>query len=404
MAHIITQQDLDILNQSTQEVFLYLEVLNQDYKILDEIQGEVISANFSIDANSDVRRTCSFQIHVTDSSFLLSEDSKIWLNRLFRAYIGYRHIRTGEIVKYNQGIYVPNTYSYSYNYSDNTLSLDGSDLMVRLTSDYGGQLTDTSIISQEKGVNIRTAMIDTLDYFGKIKKYLIGDIGAEITPTEDTPDPRLLPYEIKISYGSAILELLTELRDVWVGWEIFFDVDGTFVCQMIPNCAEDPIYISETVWDKIVISEQTTVNQSDIKNHIVIYGETISTGENAGKQIKGEAKEENPESPFAISKIGDLISVKSDDVYSKIYSDDYANQRAEYELYLAAKINDSISLECLLIPWLEVNQKVSYRSQQTNEVHEYIVKSISFEVGKGTMSVEMMRFYPEFPDIVTYSK
>lgn len=397
MAYQITQNDLDILDQSSHEIYLYVELLNKDMKIIDEIQGVIINASFSIDADSDIRRTCTFSIHVLDSTFYLTENSRVWLDKFFRVYIGYRHIRSGQILKYNLGIYLPDVYSYSYSYEENILSLDGVDMMAKLMGDYGSVIPEQSIIVKA-GENIRQVMIDTITQLGGIKTYLIGDIGAEITPTDEVPDPRILPYDIELGIDSSVYDLLVELRDVWVGWEFFFDVNGTFICQLIPNGENDPISVTDTIWQKICISESTEINRTDIKNHIVVYGET----KDDGTQIKGEAKDENPESPFSINKIGDIIAVKSDGDFAKIFSNDYANQRADYELYLAARINDTISIQTVLLPWLDVNLKVTYTSQETGETHDYLTKSISFDAGNGVMDISMMRFYPQYPQIIHY--
>lgn len=398
MAHQISQTDLDILGQSTQEIYLYVEILNKEMKILDEIQGSVINANFTIDANSDIRRTCDFSIYVLNSTLQLTEDSKVWIDKMFRVYLGYKHIRSNEIVKYKMGIYLPNSYSYSYSYENKHLSLSGVDLMAKFLSSHGGTLPDMSVVVKE-GENIREVMIRTVKDLGHINKYIIGDIGAEITPTEDTPDPKLLPYDIELGVGSSIYDLLVELKNVWVGWEIFFDEDGTFICQLIPNGDDDPTLFGDEIWKQLIISDSNNnIDVENIKNHIVVYGET----KDDGTQIKGEAKDENPDSPFAISKIGDIVDVKSDAEYEKIFSDDYARQRAEYELYLSTRLNDTVSLECVTIPWLEVNTKVSYTPYNQNVPLDFLIKTISFEASSGTSSIEMIRFYPEFPKIINY--
>ncbi len=110
----------------------------------------------------------------------------------------------------------------------------------------------------------------------------------------------------------------------------------------------------------------------------------------------------NPESPFTIDKIGERIKVCNSGDYEKIYTDELALQRAEYELYLGARLTDNISVECLLIPWLDVNQKVSYTAHLASEKkpQQYMISSINYELGSGTMTVKMARFYPYYPNTV----
>ena len=78
-------------------------------------------------------------------------------------------------------------------------------------------------------------------------------------------------------------------------------------------------------------------------------------------------------------------------------TDDLAQQRANYELYMHTNMNDSITLSCVSFPWLDVNTLVSYTLQRTGETRQYLVKSFSygFDVDD-SMSITMIRYYPEY--------
>lgn len=110
----------------------------------------------------------------------------------------------------------------------------------------------------------------------------------------------------------------------------------------------------------------------------------------------------NPESPFTISKIGEKPKVCSSGDYSKIYTDELALQRAEYELYLSSRLTDNITLNCILIPWLDVNNKISYMPKDSKDhtVNQYMISNIGFDIGSGTMKVKMSHFYPFYPNTV----
>lgn len=110
----------------------------------------------------------------------------------------------------------------------------------------------------------------------------------------------------------------------------------------------------------------------------------------------------NPESPYTISKIGERIKVCDGGDYSKIYTDELALQRAEYELYVSSRLTDSLSIDCILIPWLDVNNKISYTANMTKDhtAQQYMINAISFDIGDGTMRIKMSRFYPYYPNTV----
>lgn len=91
--------------------------------------------------------------------------------------------------------------------------------------------------------------------------------------------------------------------------------------------------------------------------------------------------------------------------YDNIYSDDLAQQRARYEIYLKARLHDSITINTAPIYWLDVNQIIDYTlPNNTTEENDYwLVKSISTEVSTdGTQSINAIRYYPEFSDISLY--
>ena len=46
------------------------------------------------------------------------------------------------------------------------------------------------------------------------------------------------------------------------------------------------------------------------------------------------------------------------------------------------------------MPFADVNIKVSYRRNDTGEINQYIVKSISHDISNGVTSWGLMKFYP----------
>ena len=67
--YIAKQKDIEILMQSDKELHYKLELLNESMKVIDLIEGNLISDNISISSNSDVRRTYSCELLVENSTF-----------------------------------------------------------------------------------------------------------------------------------------------------------------------------------------------------------------------------------------------------------------------------------------------------------------------------------------------
>ena len=68
-----SSQDFQVLKQHNKVIFAKIEILTKDMQTIDDIKGAVIDGSFSIDAESDIRRTLNITIAVTDSSFNISD-------------------------------------------------------------------------------------------------------------------------------------------------------------------------------------------------------------------------------------------------------------------------------------------------------------------------------------------
>ena len=104
-------------------------------------------------------------------------------------------------------------------------------------------------------------------------------------------------------------------------------------------------------------------------------------------------------SPYSIDRIGRRNLVIDDDA---IFSDELCMDRAEYELWKSARLTDCITLNTILIPWLEPNKKLRYKTKYNNatEETEYMIQSLSMNLGSYDMQITMNKFYPYYPELV----
>ena len=470
----ITSTQFQTSLQNIQSRYIRLELLNYQFQTVDSIEGVCTSGSISIDANSDIRRTGSIVLVVTDSSFEVASGGKIWLDKYTRVWVGTSSLITGDIEYTNCGIFIIDEPSYQFNPSTNTLTLNLLDLMAKLTGVRNGYLPGIPVVLSA-GENIRQTIIDTLA-LGGFTKYVV----------EEAPSPGTIPNDLEFSQGATVYDLLAGLRDIYPNYEIFFDVNGVFYYKPIPTGENDPIYIDDTLWSNIVTEENIDVDFQNVKNVIEVYGRThdpahfstaatvsgttisltiadvseytddmiygftltdnpgytgyslqinsltaypilMSDGETVADipaesgevyycvqfqgtywnylghlQAYGYAEDDNPQSPFYVNgTVGEIRLPLFGSEYENCYSDDLAQQRAEYELWLHTNMNNSITLTCVPVYWLDVNLLVSYTSMVTNETNLYIIKSINFGLAPGdAMTVDMIRFYPEYSDII----
>lgn len=464
---VITQKDKNIVNQNVKDLFVTVELLNSDMKVIDVIEGKLISDSFSIDANSAVRRTYSMDLLVTDSSMLIGVDKRIWMDKYIRPYIGIKEVRTGEIIKYLKGTFTMLDSNYSFDSSTNALSLSCSDLMSELNGERNGTLK--SSIKFEEGANVRDLIVSLLSET-KVRKYILSDL-----------DKLKIPYEMEFEVTQTYYDVLNEIISLFSHFEMFFDIYGTFIIQKIPHQDSDNVVLDSSFLSPLVIQENSTIPFNEVYNKIKVWGQslevdhsttnctynsstntytaTITTvetlsnfekyailipatnlanaklningtslnitnddGENIPAstlgteynvfkyrkadnnfywlgeyQVYAESEETNINSPFHKSKIGEVTKVCSGDEYSKIYSKSLAQNRADYELYHACRLKETINLSMIDIPWLDVNWLIEYQSYTTKDTNKYVIKQISGSSNSGTMDITLVAFYDQDP-------
>lgn len=265
--YIVKQKDIELLMQSDKELYYKLELLNENMKVIDLIEGYLISDSLSIYADSDVRRTYSCEIFAENSTFNISNNSKIWYGRRIRPYIGIRHIRSNEIVWYLNGTYLFSEAGYSYDETNKTLSLTCLDMMSLLNGSLGGNL-DSYKRTITSGTSARSVIISLLEEVG-IKKYFI-----EFNLNNQTLSDFEIPYDMVYNAETNAYTIIKDIVDLYGGTELYFDVYGTFIISPIPTSNNEQIVLNDEIIQPILINEQLNMNFADVYNDIEIFGYT----------------------------------------------------------------------------------------------------------------------------------
>lgn len=271
------QKQFDTTLQSIRNIDCKLFVLDYDYTVIDEISGKTESVSLSVNAESDIRRTANINIALKDDSrqtnsnaFYWQVGNPYWFDKYIQIYVAIQDVNTQEYVWVNEGIYMVNSPTISYDATTNNLSFEAVDLMSKMTGLRNGQLEGMTY-TIPVGSTI-TGALKTLLVEQGFDKYII------FTPPYD-----YVPQEIKIDIGGTAYDLLRELRDINAIWEMFFDIDGVFHFQQIPSGkvivdpdsgeeGEPTPVVDQTVWDKLNVSYDLDTNFEDVKNYIEVLG------------------------------------------------------------------------------------------------------------------------------------
>lgn len=286
------QKQFDTTLQSIRNIDCKLFVLDYDYTILDEISGKTESVSLSVNAESDIRRTANINIVLKDDSrqtnsniFYWQVGNPYWFDKYIQIYVAIQDVNTQEYVWVNEGIYMVNSPTISYDATTNNLSFEAVDLMSKMTGLRNGQLEGMTY-TIPAGSTI-TGALKTLLVEQGFDKYII------FTPPYD-----YVPQEIKIDIGGTTYDLLRELRDINSNWEMFFDVDGVFHFQQIPSGkvivdpesgeeGEPTPVIDQTMWDKLNVSYNLDTSFEDVKNYVEVLGKVHEPHEYGTVTIEG---------------------------------------------------------------------------------------------------------------------
>ena len=263
--YIVKQKDIELLMQSDKELYYKLELLNEDLRIIDHIDGLLISDNISIDSKSDIRRTYTCTLYIKDSSFVLSRDSKIFFNKLVRPHIGIMHQKSSIIQWYCLGTFLYTDLNYSYDETNKTLQITCLDLMCLLNDSRKGQLPDykRTILANTDAREVIISLLKEAD----ITRYFI-----EFNINGNQLSTFSIPYDLTFEAGTTIYAIISEIVNLYAGTQMYFSLDGTFVISRIPTSKNETNVLTDDILQQILINEQVTTSLSNIYNHIKIYG------------------------------------------------------------------------------------------------------------------------------------
>lgn len=207
------------------------------------------------------------------------------------------------------------------------------------------------------------------------------------------------PSEISIS-GSNVTMTIASIHEL---------ADGTMIGFVLPNDlnSETGIYldVNGSGIVTLVNSAGTKINSLSKDDYYVAVYKSVD-GQNSWlflghQQANATWQDKNPDSPFYVNgTVGVIREVLSGGEYDNIQSDELALERAKVEIYWKCRLNDSIQLSCIPIPWLDVNTIITHADRDTTEQDRYMIKTIQMDYGvENVMTISAITLYPFYPVI-----
>lgn len=208
-----------------------------------------------------------------------------------------------------------------------------------------------------------------------------------------THDPEYYPSEISVS-GAVITMTIAKMTELTENNIIGFT----------PNAAvTGNIQISLNSFGAKDLVDSNGSHITSLENNVYYVAQYNKDGKwlfLGHQQAKATWSDQNPESPFYVGgSVGQIREVLCGGDYDNIMSDELALERAKIEIYWKCRLNDSITLNIVPIPWMDVNIVVSHAPKDSETQNRYIVKSYSVDYGSitATMSVTMISYYAYYP-------
>ena len=400
----LTQNEKNILQtQSSRELFVKIEIIDVSNDIVGEIAGRAINGNYNIDNSASLRRTCSVTFLLETSDLELDTlKSAFAINKKFILYVGLSQTGTNNVCWFNKGTYAIKDPNITVSINEQTITINGLDKMALHNGDISGQLEYATIIEVEEGVYVHDAVRAIMQDGGETK--------LDIAETK-----LLIPYKIESAIGDARYDVIEKLTNLFYNYQAYYNVGGTFVFAQKPTSANEgndiAIDFGDKRWKNLIISIDRDIAYSNIKNKIVVYGGTHDDGYQPSYII--EVSDANyPSSPYTIDKLNEKhldgsfiyrILVIQDDAYVDngvaenandnmeeihAYSIDLCKQRAESEVYLHQQATDTITINCIPIYSLDVNEVIYLDDEQSGVQGKYVVNNISCGLGASdTMTI-----------------
>ena len=359
----------DVLKRPTIKPRFRLFVLNPDETINYEIPEEDIiinSGNFTENYQNGQRKSVNINLINIDGKYTPSINT-IWVHDKFRFDIGLEF--DGQVYWFPRGIYILGNPSADHQDSDKQVSLTLVDKFAVLEGK-AGTLEATYEIPVDSDIEQAIMGILTLDngsgYPIDLKPIIYDRAFKGLK----------MPYTLSKDAGSTLGEMLLEIGTI-LNAEVYYNSQGN-LCFI--NINETTLDVQKaSLWD---YSDEDRDYSSATANYDFenAVNEVHVVGDNINNEIfSAMAKNENPVSPLCIQRIGRRIEYIND---SNIYSDDLAQQRANYELRKFGILKTTMNIQVSFNPLLFVNNLVTITDKYYNLARErFLIQSISYTIG-----------------------
>lgn len=389
--HLSTDEYRNAVKSNTIRPRYKICVLRQNDTIQDEILDDIIygSGSLSVNYQQGQRRSLNFALKNPDGKWTPNPNSNyLWVGSKFKLYLGMEF--EGITYWHPNGVFVVSDPSVIHNGSDKQVSLQCYDKFALLDGTLGGNTEGTYIIPQ--GTNIKQAIEDIL----------MLDNGNGY-PMDTMPllfdnkyQQEVTAYTITKNPNSSLGEIIIELADM-IACDVYYNENGNLVFQSgivdIAHLAK-PVLWSYSDLELEYLSSSLIHNYSKIKNRVTVVAANVNTN----LIYSALSENHNPVSPTRIQKIGIKNYYLED---NNIYSDELAQDRADYELNKFSILQLTNTLSSTFMIHLDVNNCIEVTDRFLGLKNaRFIIQSLNIPISTDSRidinasNIAELPFYP----------
>lgn len=168
-----------------------------------------------------------------------------------------------------------------------------------------------------------------------------------------------------------------------IGYQLYFNNVGDLTMVPYNDPVYDPVaYEFKTGPDGNLVDYERSTNDSNLFNHIVVYGAANAVG----IPYFGEAINNDPNSPTSVAEIGDRYYEYS---FDTVTNDNEAARLANVFLKVSALETYELNFDAICYPWVEANtvSRIKDPNAFDWEPDKYLTDTVDIPMGLGPMSM-----------------
>lgn len=79
-----TQTDYDLVQMKVRNIRVKVDILNFNFQTINSLEGRVTDGSISIDATSDIRRTCNITLAIERSDTMISPRWRVMVRQIYK--------------------------------------------------------------------------------------------------------------------------------------------------------------------------------------------------------------------------------------------------------------------------------------------------------------------------------